>query len=123
LQYAIFRGGSSIQVIVDETANRTLTADDNKKLFTNAGAGAQVNYTLPPAAVGLEFEFAVMAAQILRIVTDSTSDDIRQGSSITAGASRYIQDNAVGTTIKIIAVDAALWLAVSSEGAAWTFST
>lgn len=118
-----FRGGSVQKVVAAETANRTLTSADSGKLFTNEGATGQIDFTLPTCAAGLEFEFAVLAAQILKVITDSTADDIRQGSSITAGVSRYIQDNAIGTTIKIVGVNDALWLAMSSEGAAWTFST
>jgi hypothetical protein len=105
-----------------ETSNKTLTPDDSRKTLTNEGATGQIDFTLPPAADGLCFTFCVVANQILKIITDSTADDIRIAASITAGASRYIQANTVGNTVKILAVSDALWLAVASHGT-WTFST
>lgn len=48
---------------VAKTANYTLVDSDHGKLFTNAGAGGAVIFTLPTAKAGTFFRFLRVAAQ------------------------------------------------------------
>lgn len=93
------------------------SANDLNKVFTNEGAAALVQFNLPGAAAGRQYEFIVQDA--VGITVDAAAGDtIRIGTSVTA-ASGSITSTTVGSTIKLKAINATEWIATSMMGA-WT---
>ncbi len=103
--------------ITPRTADLGLAHTNSWGVFTNEGAGATVNFTLPTASAGMEFEFFVMAAQTLR-VTAAAGDTIRIAASESAAAGN-IANNVVGSYVKITALNATNWVAAAVVGT-WT---
>lgn len=66
---------ASADRVVPKTANYTITANDHGTLFTNAGASGAVTFTLPTIAVGLRYEFLVVADQNVT-VTSAEGDNV-----------------------------------------------
>lgn len=54
---------------VAKTANYQILSTDNGTLFTNSGAGGEVDFTLPAIANGYVFGFRVYADQILKVIS------------------------------------------------------
>ncbi len=75
---------------------------------------------MPAAAAGLEYTFVVMAAFELR-VTPAAGDKIYYGSTAMAAA-EYRYADAVGETMKLIAVDGTNWISVYETGS-WAEET
>ena len=101
-----------------KTSDDTLTASDSQTLFTNPNATGTVNLTLPSAlAAGMSIEAVVMAAQNLKITAPS-GVTIRVAGSVSATGG-YIQSNTVGNAVRLVAVNATLWVATSYIGT-WT---
>lgn len=71
-----FRGNSfGWRDVVAKTADYTVTGDDNGTIFTNRGASAGVNFTLPTIAKGLRYRFMAEAAQSITL-TAATVDTL-----------------------------------------------
>lgn len=49
--------GTGVSAVIAKTADYVVTAADNNAIFTNRGATALVNFTLPTIAKGLRFRF------------------------------------------------------------------
>jgi hypothetical protein len=64
-----------------KTADYTIVAADNNRLFTNTGAAGAVNFTLPTLAVGLAFEFQVVAAQNVTVTSAAGTDIVWDGNA------------------------------------------
>jgi hypothetical protein len=94
------------------------TSADRNKLFTNEGATALQEFTLPTAAAGLSFSFCVQDADDIKI-TANTSDTIRMGSQVTAAAGN-IQSSAIGDSVTLTAINATEWMAVGGFTGVWT---
>lgn len=94
--------------VINVTSARTLTRDESGSFVHNAGASAEVPVTLPEAEAGLYFDFKVMAAQNLKIVAAS-GDTIRVGTGSAGSAGGNISADAVGESIRFIAVNATEW--------------
>lgn len=94
--------------IVAKTGNYTVVAADSNTFFTNTGAGAGVNFTLPTAVVGQIYEFYRDANQTVTI-TAGASTTIRVGSSVTASAGNVTLD-AVGSKIRLTAISTTQWV-------------
>lgn len=117
-------GVSGVQYDLSVEANtagsgtpNALAADETAKILTNEGASAQNYHTLPTAAAGLCFEFVVQDADGLRVVAN-TGDTIRVAGSVSATAG-YIQNSTIGGAIRLCAINATEWFAMSSVGT-WT---
>jgi hypothetical protein len=92
----------------NKTANYAITAADNMTAFTTLGAGAEVDFTLPPIANGYYFGFFNQAAQILKVISNEGTNIIALN-NLTAtsvafstggqqiGAALSIFSNAAGT--------------------------
>lgn len=93
-----------------------LTSDSGKH-FNNIGAVGTVIFSLPPAAAGLEFSFAVYVTQILRVLAN-TGDQIAIG-DLNSAAAGNVESNLPFSSIKIECHDGAQWIASSSIGS-WT---
>jgi hypothetical protein len=95
----------------------TLNATDSGKLYTNEGCAAEIVFTLPTAAAGLEFTFVVQ--DILGIkVTAAAGDTIRVAGSVSLAAGT-IDAATAGDTVKIKAINATEWIALFYIGT-WT---
>lgn len=93
--------------VIAHTINHTLTADEAGQIFSNEGASATVNYTLPPASAGLEFTFAVTVAHSLGAVAHSGE---------TVGGAANLSNAAIGSMLKIRGFDDGTWSVESSSG-------
>lgn len=107
------------QPITAHTANFTLTAAESGSVHTTYGATGTVVGTLPPATVGLEYEFEVGAAQELRLDPDGTETIALPSTGAQSAAGKYITANAAGEGVRIRCTKAGQWSVVSYIGT-WT---
>lgn len=103
--------------VTARTADLALTHSNSFGVYTNEGAAGTVNFTLPTAAAGMEYEFYVLAAQTLQI-TAAAGDTIRIGANVTATAGN-VTNNVIGGYLKIIALNATEWASAAPVGT-WT---
>jgi hypothetical protein len=99
--------------IVAKTADYELTAADSGKKFTNTGAGADIQFTLPAAAVGLRYAFTVhdsFEIDVIRAGADVILEN--DGSSKT-----HFCTATPGRTIRIECTKAATWTVEYMYGA------
>ncbi len=96
------------------TSNRTLTQNDNGKLFTNRGATGSVTFTLPtPGAAykGMFFDFFVVADYALVL---SATEGIVADDNNTADAVSYATaDEMVGGSFRAVC-DGTSWLVIAA---------
>ena len=105
----------------DTAAPNVLTTAENRAVLCNEGTLSEQNYhTLPAAEADLEFTFICNDTDGIRITAD-TGDTIRMGGSITV-AGGYIVSVIVGSTVKLICIDATEWIAVAFAGT-WDVET
>ncbi len=109
-----------LRVVTDDTNGKTLTVAESGTVQTNAGASGAAAWTLPPAAIGLEYEFIVMAANELRVTP--VGDDVIYIDAVGADAAEYWTANAVGEVLRIVAVSATNWIGTYTVGT-WTQQT
>lgn len=112
-------------VVEAHTANYTVTTGDSGKTFTNTAAAGEVDFTLPAAAVGLQYNFVLTVAQILKILPNGT-DQIGTASTATVPATGVlntaghgIDASAIGASVMLLCTKAGEWNVMSSAGA-WT---
>lgn len=103
-------------------APRQLYTYESRSLYTNVGATARVHLLLDNAyaGLGIEYEFVCLDADGIRIKC-GIYDTIRDLATVSA-AGGYIQSSVVGSTLKLKAVTADLWLVVSKTGT-WTIDS
>lgn len=109
-----------VNVIV-ATAARTLTRSESGSLVTNTGAAGQVIVTLPSAEAGLVYHFKVNVAQNLRIKAAS-GDTIRIGTGSAGSAAGYVEADAIGESITLVALNATEWHTEAGSAAVGTFT-
>lgn len=105
--------------IVADADGAVLTSSDSGTSYNNAGATAQATFTLPAAAVGLEFEFICMDTDGLKIQLTS-GDILRTGSGNTTNDGSATATT-VGAAIRIVALDSTNWVTKSITGT-WTLA-
>lgn len=107
------------RTVVAKTADYTVLATDNDKIFSNQGAVGAVNFTLPTCARGLHFQFVVEADQnvtitsapsdILVVFNDAAADSI----AFSTGSQK------IGGWVEVFAnADASKWLVKVGLGSA-----
>lgn len=121
--------GSIIEVLIDEgvggsavtdhTADATLTADDMGGLHTTIGAAGTVDLTLPSAALGLEAQFYVGAAQTLRVSPPAGEKISLPSTGVPGTAAKGIEANAVGETVRVKGNGVDTYMVIGSTGT-WT---
>lgn len=94
-----------------------LTVTESRTTLTNEGTSAENYHTLPSAAAGLDFEFICQDADGIRVVAN-TGNTIRIAGSVSATAG-FIKSTAIGSVIRLKAINATEWFAVSAIGT-WT---
>ncbi len=109
-----FESGRVVSAPADTTV---LTAVESRNVITNNGAGGARALTLPTAAAGIDFDFAVTVAQYLRI--NAAAGDQIQLSGTTSAVAGYIRSNVVGATVRLVAIDATTWMAIAINNT-WT---
>lgn len=109
--------GRHMLTVEDKTANYTVLAEDNGKVFTNDGAAGTIVFALPAGEEGMRFTFVVCAAQALRIDPNG-SETISGTDGVPGGAGKYIGADALHESLDIVFVDGN-WAVVGSTGT-WT---
>lgn len=103
-----------------KTANYTLTAADNGKIFTNRGAAGAVTFTLPApstALEGVEYTFmAVVAAQNLIVAGAGANDIVAFNNAAAASVAFQTAAEIIGGAVTMVC-DGTSWLAFVSLGA------
>jgi hypothetical protein len=105
--------------VVAKTADYTVLRAESNISFTNEGATALINFSLPTAAANLLYTFTVQDADGIKI-TAAAGDTIRWGANVTAAAGN-ITSTTIGASITLLAINATEWMAISLvEAASWT---
>lgn len=97
------------------TTNYSVLVGDNETIFTNEGAVAAVNFSLPAAVQDIGFGFLVDAAQTLT-VTVQAGEIIRVGADASSAGGTWFS-NLPGSFMRIRCNKAGQWFAESQLGA------
>lgn len=95
------------------TAGLTLTKTDTNKIYSNAGATARVDFSLPAVAPDLMFGFCCLDADGIR-ATAAGSDVIYLGTNVCAGGGFWQSVN-IGSLLIIRGFSTA-WVATMIQG-------
>lgn len=100
----------------------SVLATDSFTVYNNTGAGAQVTYTLPTAAAGLNYTFINTAsgATFTKILATGT-DRIAQAGTLGAAAGN-LTSTAIWSTITLVGMAAGTWVVTASTGGAYTLT-
>lgn len=111
--------GGFKRTVTNDTDGKTLTIAESMSVQTNAGAVGAGVWTLPEAstAIGVYYTFVVAAAQQLNINPADGADTILYSTCV-AGDS--IQNNTVGGSVTIVAIDNTNWAVIGSPNGTWT---
>lgn len=105
-------------LLTARTADLTLNVNGNVGTwYTNTGATGEIILTLPTAATGRRFMFAVDAAQYLRVKAAGT-DTIRDAATVSAAAG-YIRANVAGNVLEVTCIASGKWYVTRKIGT-WT---
>lgn len=107
-------GGSAFATSLTHTAKTTdytVTTGDSGTVISNVGAVATTTFTLPDAALGLNYEF-VSDGQII-IVDPQIGDTITINGSTGIGG-RSIE-NGIDGWVRIVAISSTAWLVMSHQ--------
>jgi hypothetical protein len=106
-------------VTAAKTANYPVVANDSGAHFDNTGASGEVDFSLPAAASGLRYCFAVYAAQTLKVIANGTDKIAIAASNSAAGGNATA--NALYASLCIEAHGTGQWIASATpEKAQWT---
>jgi hypothetical protein len=109
---------SAIKSVSAKTADYTVTVGESGSIFTNTGASGAVTFALPAAVAGLQYVFALGAAQELRVDPNGT-ETISLANGVQQAAGKYVVADAVGESAIIACVIAGQWLMLNAVGT-WT---
>jgi hypothetical protein len=101
-------------VVAPKTAAYTVLTGDVNTFFTNEGATAREDFSLPAAAANLTYSFYVQDADGVRVIAAS-GDTIRLAGSVSAAAGR-IDSTTIGSCVTLVAINATEWVAQSITG-------
>jgi len=107
--------GATYTTIVEPTIVQTfLTVNDVYKLYTNEGAGGEVEFVLPTAAPNLVYYFYCADSDGVKVrATDSATVRVGASESTVDG---YASTDIVGSALMLIAINTAEWVAISAVG-------
>jgi hypothetical protein len=106
------------RVVTAKTSDYSVVTANKSTMFTNVGAGGTVNFTLPTAAVGLQYDFCRVANQSVTVIAGA-STTIRLGAAVTASAGNISLD-AVGSCARLVAISTTEWYIDSATGTVTT---
>ncbi len=114
--------GGFLKTVTNDADAHTVTAAESGTVLTNAGNDGDPvgEFTLPSAAVGLNYCFIVMVNQELRVIP--AAGDAINIAGVQGDAAEYWTANATGESLCIVAVDVNNWVATSYAGT-WTQQT
>lgn len=101
-------------VVSVKTSAYPVVVGDINKIFTNEGATASVDFTLPSAAANLSFSFYTQDADGLSVIA-AAGDTIRISASATPTAGN-VSSVTVGSWITLTAINATEWIASVVSG-------
>lgn len=104
-------------ILEAKTSAYTVLTLDSGKVFTNEGATARQDFTLPGAVSGLIYRFTVQDADGVRVIA-AAGDTIRVAGSVSAAAGR-IDSTTIGDSVTLEAINATEWIAIQFVGT-WT---
>lgn len=107
-------GGSNTRTVTAKTTSYSVLSGDTNTVFTNAGAGGTVIFTLPTWSSGLTYTFVIEATQTLEVLAPG-SDTITIGNSTTAGGGNFSASTA-GYSLTIVATASGKWRSVATTG-------
>jgi hypothetical protein len=105
----------------EKTADDDIAVSENRNIFTNQGAAAQVILTLPAAVAGLSYSFSVAAAFNLRVLADGT-DTIRDGAEISVDGG-YTESDDVGNYLTLRCLKDGEWIVAGAPRMPWDLET
>ncbi len=116
--------GAALRRVSHKTGSYTLQAADCGTLFTNLGATATLTFTLPPATVGLHFQFQVRASsgtswQLRVVASGSELLETCAATRVAATANDYLWADAIGENLHLVCLEAGKWAVLTYEGT-WT---
>jgi hypothetical protein len=111
--------GRAPKSVTVHTADFTLTAEDTGTVHTTDGAGGDLTCSLPPATLGLEFQFRVGAAHLLKIDPSGTETCALPSTGVQGAAGKYLTADADGETVRLLCTKAAQWSVFGFTGT-WT---
>lgn len=94
--------------------------NDNRKLFTNEGAGVEQSLTLPSAAAGIVLGFYCKATAGIRAVA-SAGDTIRLATNVSISGG-FVESTEEGAFIWLVPINATEWVALTIVGT-WAVET
>lgn len=114
------------QVVVEaHTGNYTVTTGDSGKILSTTGATGEVDFTLPTAAVGLQFSFACDTTNLMKVLPQAgdkvgtpTTSTV-PATDVMGTAGKGISATAVGGFVELTCIAANEWYVTKSSGN-WT---
>lgn len=94
--------------VAPKTSAYAVQVSDSAKVFTNADATAQVEFTLPAGAIGSNYTFIVMDTDGLK-VNAHANGLIRVGSQVSSSGGS-IDATTIGASLTLVGVDATNWV-------------
>ena len=111
---------SPLGAVVNKSASYVVLSTDSGTIFTNSGAGAEVDFTLPAASPALTYCFiAVSTGQVLKVVAPA-SVTILAGLNSSSSGGNLTTSNPY-STLCIVAISTTQWVARSIEGL-WNYN-
>lgn len=114
-----YRPDGSTMTVEAHTADDTLTVAESGSLHTNVGASGTITIALPAAVVGLQYMFAVGAAQQLRIDPNGSETISLPSTGVPGAAGKYLVADAIGETVYLVCASAGSWRVFGYTGT-WT---
>lgn len=99
------------RVVAQTGSGLSIAASESATSFSNDGAIGLVDVELPSAAVGIEFIFTVLAAQIYQIAALG-ADVIRIGAAVSS-AGGTMTSATVGVSVCLFCPKAGLWVGIA----------
>lgn len=113
------RGDGATVTVEAHTGDDTLTVAESGSLHTNTGAAGTITIALPAAVAGLEYSFAVGAAQQLRIDPNGSETISLPSTGVPGAAGKYLVADAIGETVVLACASAGSWRVMGYTGT-WT---
>jgi hypothetical protein len=104
--------------VLPKTTAYTVLYSESDAVYTNEGAAASVNFTLPSATVDATYTFFVQDADGIQI-TAAAGDTIRVGTAAPTATGGNITSTTIGSSIVLVAINSTEWISIAVTGT-WT---
>jgi len=116
LRMADGRAASDVRSVEAHTAGDTLLAAESGSAHTNTGASGTITLVLPVATVGLEFFFALGAAQELRLDPNGSETISLPSTGVPGTGGNYLVADLIGETVHLVCCVAGNWNVIGYTG-------